>query len=282
MKTIMVIGAGFMGAGIAQVCIQNKYQVILSDVEKNVLDKAKDSIAWSLDKLFQKGLIKEEPGIISERLSTTRELATEHEPFLVIEAVFEDESLKKKILTKMEPLVKKTTMIATNTSSIPVTRLGSCLEFPERFIGLHFFGPVPFMGLVEVVQGKQTSDKIFAAGLDFIKTLKKHPVAVKKDIPGFVMNRVFAAAFRECQELVSKGIATPEDIDAGMRLGYGWNKGPFQIADNAGLDTIARIGRSMKSMDETHLYSDSGLIEDMVAKGKLGRKNLRGFYRYDS
>jgi len=282
MKTIMVIGAGFMGAGIAQVCIQKSYRVILSDEKKSILDKAEESISWSLEKLFQKGVIKEEPEQVLERLSKIREIEAAQEASIVIEAVFEDETLKKNILTKLEPLIKKTTMVATNTSSIPITRLGSCLKFPERFLGLHFFGPVPFMGLVEVVKGKKTSDKFFTAGMDFIKTLKKHPVAVKKDIPGFVMNRVFAAAFRECQELVSKGIATPEDIDTGMRLGYGWNKGPFQIADNAGLDTIARIEKSMKSLKEDHLYSDSGLVDTMVAKGKLGKKSLNGFYRYDS
>jgi len=198
-----------------------------------------------------------------------------------VEAVFEDVDLKKQLLEALEPQVRADTIIGTNTSSIPVTQLASFLKKPGRFIGLHFFGPVPFMGLVEVVRGEQASDSVYAQGMAFIKSLGKHPVGVQKDIPGFVMNRVFSAAFRECQELVEKGVATPEDIDAGMRLGYGWNKGPFEIVDNAGLDTVLRIQKSMKAMGESFLYSDSSILENRVKQGKLGRKTNEGFYRYD-
>ncbi len=285
MKKIMVIGAGFMGSGIAQVCIQCGYQVILSDVEKTMLERAKKNIIWSLEKLNQKGKIKESVDVVLERLELVEGIKVDAKTganlFLVVEAVFEDLDLKKSLLEELEPQVGKETIIATNTSSIPVSQLASFLTKPERFVGLHFFGPVPFMGLVEVVKGEQTSDDVYASGIEFIKNIGKHPVGVQKDIPGFVMNRVFSAAFRECQELVAKGIASPEDIDAGMRLGYGWNKGPFEIVDNAGLDTVGRINRSMKSMNETYLFSESTLVEDMVAKGKLGRKTNEGFYRYD-
>lgn len=281
MKTIMVIGAGFMGAGIAQVCLQSRYRVILSDLEKTTLEKAEASIAWSLGKLLQKGRITEPVESILQRLETTQGLDTDQDLLWVIEAVYEEERLKHQILTEVEKRIKPHTLVATNTSSIPVSRLASSLAHPDRFVGLHFFGPVPFMGLVEVVRGESTSQQAFDQGIEFVKTLGKHPVGVQKDIPGFVMNRVFAAAFRECQELVARGIATPEDIDAGMRLGYGWNKGPFEIADNAGLDTFMRVGKSMKALGENHLYSDAGLIEEMVAQGKLGRKSLQGFYRYD-
>lgn len=281
MKTVMVIGAGFMGAGIAQVCIQNGFQVILSDLEKKVLEKAEAGIAWSLGKLHRKGRIKEPVESVLNRLETSQGLDTDKELLWVIEAVYEDEALKQEILTQVEARIEPHTLLATNTSSIPVSRLASSLAHPYRFVGLHFFGPVPFMGLVEVVRGELTSEQTFDQGMAFVKSLGKHPVGVQKDIPGFVMNRVFAAAFRECQELVARGIATPEDIDAGMRLGYGWNKGPFEIADNAGLDTFMRVGKSMKALGETHLYSDAGLIEQMVAQGKLGRKSLQGFYRYD-
>lgn len=281
MKTIMVIGAGFMGAGIAQVCIQKGYRVILSDLEQTTLEKAQASIAWSLGKLLEKGRITEPVESVLQRLETTQGLDTDQDLLWVIEAVYEEEPLKQQILTEVEKRIKPHTLVATNTSSIPVSRLAKFLVHPDRFVGLHFFGPVPFMGLVEVVRGESTSQQAFDQGIEFVKTLGKHPVGVQKDIPGFVMNRVFAAAFRECQELVAQGIATPEDIDAGMRLGYGWNKGPFEIADNAGLDTFMRVGKSMKALGETHLYSDVGLIEEMVAQGKLGRKSLQGFYRYD-
>ena len=136
------------------------------------------------------------------------------------------------------------------------------------------------MGLVEVVKGRQTSLEIFEQGIQFVKSLGKTPVKVQKDLPGFVMNRIFSAAFRECVELVSDGIVTPEDIDLGMRLGYGWNIGPFEIADNAGLDTFARVSESMLALGEDHLVAKSDLIKKMVAEGRLGKKVGQGFYRY--
>jgi 3-hydroxybutyryl-CoA dehydrogenase len=281
MKTVMVIGAGFMGTGIAQVCIQNGYRVILSDVEDAALRKAETALEWSLKKLHQKGWIKEPVDAVRKRLETMHGLKPTKEVSWVIEAVYEEEALKKKIFAEVEDAVGKDALFATNTSSIPITRLAASLDQPDRLVGLHFFGPVPFMGLVEVVRSAFTSGPVFREGVRFAESLGKHAVCVEKDIPGFVMNRVFAAAFRECQELVADGVATPEDIDVGMRLGYGWNIGPFEIADNAGLDTFLRVGQSMKSLGQNHLYSDSGLIENMVADGKLGRKSGEGFYRYD-
>lgn len=281
MKKIMVIGAGFMGTGIAQVCIQSGYDVVLSDVEPKALEKAKKAVDWSLAKLESKGRLAEPLDTISNRLELVEGIVADDTVDLVMEAVFEDVDLKKQLLEKLEPQVRKDTIIGTNTSSIPVSKLASFLEKPERFVGLHFFGPVPLMGLVEVVKGDLTKDSVFELGMDFIRKLGKHPVGVKKDVPGFVMNRVFAAAFKECQDLMDKGIATPEDVDAGMRLGYGWNIGPFEIVDNAGLDTVLRINKSMKAMGETCLYSDATILEEYVADGKLGRKANEGFYRYD-
>ena len=137
-----------------------------------------------------------------------------------------------------------------------------------------------FMGLVEVIKGKKTSDEVFNQGVEFVKSLGKTPVKVHKDIPAFVMNRIFGAAFRECVELVADGIASPEDIDVGMRLGYGWNIGPFEIADNAGLDTFARVGESMLALGADHLVARPDLIKKMVADGRLGKKVGKGFYRY--
>jgi 3-hydroxyacyl-CoA dehydrogenase len=147
-------------------------------------------------------------------------------------------------------------------------------------LGLHFFGPVPFMGLVEVVKGEQTGDNVFEAGVDFITSLDKTPVRVKRDIPGFVMNRIFSAAFREAVDLVSDGIVSPEDVDAGMRLGYGWNVGPFEVADNAGLDTFVLVGQSMAELGEENLVTKSNLLQKMIEQGRLGKKVGKGFYRY--
>jgi 3-hydroxyacyl-CoA dehydrogenase len=280
MTTVLVIGAGFMGSGIAQVCAQTGYQVILMDVNKGALEKAVGGIKWSLDKFFSKGFLKEAPELCLERITTVTDLNASAEADWVIEAAFEDESLKNEIFERLDRLIPSHIPLATNTSSIPISRLAEFTRTPERVLGLHFFGPVPFMGLVEVIKGKKTSEEVFNQGVEFVKSLGKTPVKVRKDIPGFVMNRIFGAAFRECVDLVADGIATPEDIDIGMRLGYGWNIGPFEIADNAGLDTFARVGESMLALGENHLVAKSDLIVQMVKDGRLGKKVGERFYRY--
>jgi 3-hydroxybutyryl-CoA dehydrogenase len=280
MTTVMVIGAGFMGSGIAQVCAQTGYRVILMDVDKGAVEKAVGKIKWSLEKFFSKGFLKESPELCLERISIATDLNPTAEADWVIEAAFENEDLKKEIFEELDRLAPSNIPLATNTSSIPISRLAEITRTPERVLGLHFFGPVPFMGLVEVIKGAKTSDEIFSRGAEFVKSLGKTPVKVQKDIPGFVMNRIFGAAFRECVDLVADGIASPEDIDLGMRLGYGWNIGPFEIADNAGLDTFARVGETMLALGEEHLVAKSDLILKMVEEGRLGKKVGKGFYRY--
>jgi 3-hydroxybutyryl-CoA dehydrogenase len=198
----------------------------------------------------------------------------------VIEAALEVEDLKHEIFQELDRVAPLKTPLASNTSSIPITQIAMATQHPERVVGLHFFGPVPLMGLVEVVKGKKTSLEVFERGVAFVRSLGKTPVRVQRDIPCFVMNRIFSAAFREAVDLVSQGVVSPEDVDVGMRLGYGWNAGPFEIADNAGLDTYVLIGQSMKASGEESLVSNSGLIERMVEEGRLGRKAGKGFYRY--
>jgi 3-hydroxybutyryl-CoA dehydrogenase len=281
MENVMVVGAGFMGAGIAQVCAQSGYRVFLMDADPDGLEKALGNITWSVEKLASKGLLKETPGTILERIFLETDLEKASQVQWCIEAVYEDEELKLKIFEDLDQRVPADTPLASNTSSIPITRLAQITQNPARVLGLHFFGPVPFMGLVEVVRGEKTSEEIFNRGAEFVQTLGKTPVKVNKDIPGFVMNRIFGAAFRECVDLVADGIASPEDIDVGMRLGYGWNVGPFEIADNAGLDTFVRVGRSMQALGEENLVAKSDLILKMVEEGRLGRKVGRGFYDYD-
>jgi 3-hydroxybutyryl-CoA dehydrogenase len=280
MTTVVVIGAGFMGSGIAQVCAQTGYRVILMDVDKGAVEKAVGKIKWSLEKIFSKGFLKESPELCLERISIATDLNPAAEADWVIEAAFENEDLKKEIFEELDRLAPSNIPLATNTSSIPISRLAEITRNPERVLGLHFFGPVPFMGLVEVIKGEKTSDEVFNQGVELVKSLGKTPVQVHKDIPGFVMNRIFGAAFRECVDLVAAGIASPEDIDVGMRLGYGWNIGPFEIADNAGLDTFARVGETMLALGEDHLVAKSDLVMKMVKDGRLGKKVGEGFYRY--
>ena len=280
MENVMVVGAGFMGSGIAQVCAQTGYTVYLMDVDQEALNKALAGIIWSLEKFSSKGMLKDPPQKVLERITIVSDLSKAADVAWVIEAAFEELALKEQLFEELDRLVSADTPLATNTSSIPITRLARATKRPEKILGLHFFGPVPFMGLVEVIRGEKTSDKVFNRGVEFVKSLGKTPVKVHKDIPGFVMNRIFGAAFRECVDLVADGIASPEDIDIGMRLGYGWNIGPFEIADNAGLDTFARVGESMLALGEDHLVAKSDLIVKMVKEGRLGKKVGQGFYRY--
>ena len=280
MENVMIVGAGFMGSGIAQVCAQTGFGVYLMDVDKEALNKAIAGIKWSLEKFASKGFLKESPQQVLDRITLVNDLKKAADVAWVIEAAFEEQALKEQLFKQLDRLVSAETRLATNTSSIPITRLARVTKRPERVMGLHFFGPVPFMGLVEVIKGEKTSEDVFNQGVEFVKSLGKTPVKVHKDIPGFVMNRIFGAAFRECVDLVADGIASPEDIDVGMRLGYGWNIGPFEIADNAGLDTFARVGESMLALGEDHLVAKSDLIVQMVREGRLGKKVGNGFYRY--
>ncbi len=280
MEKILIVGAGFMGSGIAQVAAQAGYQVYLMDIQVVITDKALKDIRWSVEKFDAKGLLKGSSEEVLARISPEKDLSIASEADWVIEAALEVEELKREIFQELDRVSRPETPLATNTSSIPITRLAENTRRPERVLGLHFFGPVPMMGLVEVIKGEKTSLEIFERGVTFVQSLGKTPVRVQRDIPGFVMNRIFSAAFREAVDLVDQKIVSPEDVDVGMRLGYSWNAGPFEIADNAGLDTCARVGQAMRTLGVGHLSPNSNLIERMVAEGRLGRKTGKGFYRY--
>ena len=280
MQRVLVVGAGFMGAGIAQVCAQAGHQVSLMDVKPQALDRAMEGMKTSVGKLASKGLLSDDPGAVLARVTPVDSLEIATSADWVLEAALEIESLKLELFAELDHLAKPGTPLASNTSSIPISRLAAATSHPQRVLGLHFFGPVPLMGLVEVVKGDKTSDEVFERSMDFIRALGKHPVRVGRDIPGFVMNRVFAAAFREAVDLVATGVTTPEDLDAGMRLGYGWAAGPFEVVDNAGLDTFVLIDRFLQSMGETDLVARCDLVEKMAEQGRLGRKVGKGFYDY--
>jgi len=254
MKTVLIVGAGFMGSGIAQVCARADYRVHLMDIKPEVLEKAEKQIRWSLEKFVAKGTLQESPEKVLERIVMESNLESAAAADWIIECAPEIAELKGDIFQELDGLAPVATPLATNTSSIPITRIAKSTRNPGRVLGLHFFGPVPLMDLVEVVKGEKTSPEVFEKGVDFVRSLGKTPVRVHRDIPGFVMNRVFSAAFREAVDLVDKGVVSVVDVDIGMRLGYGWSSGPFEVADNAGLDTFLLVREFMKSEKEEHLF----------------------------
>jgi len=269
-----------MGCGIGQVCAQAGYRVHLMDIKAEVLDKAMGEIQWSLGKLGSKGLLKDSPQTVLDRITPEKDLSSAAEVGRVIEAAFETVHLKLEIFKELDRLAAPETPLASNSSFIPPTRIAQATKHPERVLGLHFFGPVPLMRMVEVIKGEKTSREAFEAGVAFVQSLGHTPIRVQKDIPGFALNRIFSAAFREAVNLVADGVATPEDIDVGMELGYGWNVGPFVIADNSGLDTQVLIGQTMAALGLEGFAPRSDLIPQMVKEGRLGRKAGKGFYRY--
>jgi 3-hydroxybutyryl-CoA dehydrogenase len=284
MERVFVVGAGFMGAGIAQVAAQAGYAVGLWDERADALSGAMAEIGRSLGRLAAKGRLAEPVDAVLARIQPAAGLGDAANADWVIEAVFEDPGLKKKLFQTLETVIPDTAILASNTSSIPITRLATACRRPERVVGLHFFGPVPLMGVVEVVKAAETSQDVFEKASEFVRSLGKAPLRVTRDIPMFVLNRVFTAAFNEACDLVADGVATPEDVDMGLKLGFGWNAGPFEIADNAGLDTLVRIMSFTGSLSEDRLKPGPGadLIRSMVQEGRLGRKSGRGFYRYEN
>lgn len=280
MENVLVVGAGYMGCGIGQVCAQAGYRVHLMDIKAEALDKAMSEIRWSLEKLGSKGLLKDSPEVIFGRVTPEHDLTSASKAQWVIEAAPETVDLKLELFGELDFLASPETPLASNSSWIPPTRIAQATKHPERVLGLHFCGPVPLMGLVEVIKGEKTSTEVYEASMAFVHSLGKTPIQVRKDIPGFVINRIFSAAFKEAVDLVADGVATAEDVDTGMELGYGWNAGPFVIIDNSGLDTQVLIGETMAALGLEHLNPRSDLVWQMVNDGRLGRKVRRGFYRY--
>ena len=280
MDNVLVIGAGFMGGGIAQVVAQGGYTVYVQDINPESLERTMAQIKWSTEKLASKGRIKDTAKAVQERINVVKDLSIAPKCQWVIEVVFEDEKMKQDLFKDLDAACPVETILASNTSSIPITRLASLTRHPERVVGLHFFGPVPMMRLVEVIKGEKTSDAVFKKSVDLINSIGQYPVKVMKDIPGFIMNRVSGVAFREALYLVENGIATVEDVDKGMHFGFNWNIGPFEIADNAGIDTYVRVGKSFAALGAGDIAAASPLMEKMLKAGRLGRKVGKGFYDY--
>jgi 3-hydroxybutyryl-CoA dehydrogenase len=277
---VAVIGGGTMGNGIAQVCAQGGHTVVLSDVDGAALERARTQIDRSLGKLAEKGKIPaDDRTAILGRIEFTPDLADVTAADLVVEAVVEKFEVKRELFAELDRITKPATILASNTSSISITRLGAATKRPDKVIGMHFMNPVPLMALVEVIRGQATSDETTRAVMDLSRALGKTPVEVN-DFPGFVSNRVLMPMINEAIFAVYEGVAKPEAIDEVMKLGMNHPMGPLTLADFIGLDVCLAILEVLHEGLGDPKYRPCPLLKRMVAAGWLGRKSGRGFYTY--
>lgn len=275
-----VVGAGQMGNGIAHVFALHNYNVILYDVSQNQLDKALKIIEENLRRQAKKAIIDESQiNSTLKNIKSTTNLNDVSEVEFCIEASPENESLKLELFSKLDSIIKKGSIIASNTSSISITKLGFQTKRPDKVIGMHFMNPVPVMELVEVIRGIVTSEETYNTVLDLARDLGKNP-ALSKDYPGFIVNRVLIPMINEAIYAYFEGIASIEDIDKGMKLGTNQPMGPFVLADFIGLDTVLAIQNVLYEGFKDSKYRPCPLLVKMVEAGYLGRKSGKGFYDY--
>jgi len=279
-QTIGVIGAGTMGNGIAQACAVSGLSVVMVDIDDAAVQRGLATVSGSLDRLVKKDkLTPEAKAAAMARIQGSTDYAALQPAQLVIEAATENEGLKRKILAQLDALLPAETLVATNTSSISITKLAAATQRPDRFIGMHFFNPVPMMALVEVIRGLQTSDATHDAVFAMAKALGKTPITVK-NAPGFVVNRILVPMINEAFFVLAEGLASAEDIDAGMKLGTNQPIGPLALADMIGLDVCLAVMNVYVEEYADSKYRPAPLLKEMVAAGWLGRKNGRGVYTY--
>ncbi|MEY3603031.1 MAG: 3-hydroxybutyryl-CoA dehydrogenase [Pseudomonadota bacterium] len=279
-RSIGIIGAGTMGQGIAQVCAQAGFDVVLQDIAGAALEKARHGIANQLDRQIKKQTLDEaEKAQMLARVSTATELEALAQADVIIEAATEQEGLKRSILKSIDAIAKPQAILASNTSSISITALAASSTRPERFVGMHFFNPVPVMQLVEIISGLQTSDSVAQTVAALARVLGKTPIGVKNSA-GFVVNRLLCPMINEAVFALQEGLASAEEIDAGMRLGCNHPIGPLALCDMIGLDVELAVMEVLYQAFNDSKYRPAPLLKEMVAAGRLGRKTGWGFYRY--
>lgn len=280
-QKVMVVGSGLMGSGIAQVCAQAGLQVFLHDVSKDVLAQATKNIGWSVGKFIQKGKLSEDIDSIMARIRLITDLNDGKEVDLAIEAVYERLELKQDVFRNIDKNCPPDTLIASNTSAIPITELAAVTNRPDKVLGLHFFSPVPMMQAVEVIKGAGTVDETVRTGRDFVLQIGKEPIMVNRDVAGFVINRINFPSTIEAMNLVEQGVASVEDIDKGLRLAAGRPMGIFETGDMVGLDVTYGAMKAMYAETGDPRWYPPLLLRRKVKAGHLGRKTGKGWYEYN-
>jgi 3-hydroxybutyryl-CoA dehydrogenase len=278
-KKVGVLGCGLMGSGIAQVSATAGYDVTVLEAEQRFLDKGFANIEKSLAKFAEKGNLKEAPQTVRARLKGTLNKQDLADCDIIIEAIIENVAEKRKMFAELDGIVKKDAVFATNTSSISVTEVMAATKRPERFIGLHFFNPVPLMKLVEVVRTIASSDDVVETAVEFGKSVGKVPVRTS-DKPGFIVNRLLVPYLLDAIRAYEEGVGSIEDIDNAMKLGCGYPMGPFTLLDFVGLDTTYYITHVMFDEFKERRFASPTLLKRLVLAGWYGRKSGKGFYDY--
>lgn len=280
-KKPFVIGAGIMGAGIGQLCAQKGYDVIVSDISDEIIDKARNKVTKGLQRRIEKGKISQEDmDSVLSRINWATDLELAKDSDFVIEAVLENIDLKKEIFQKLDALCSAGTIMATNTTALSVSEIAAATSRPEKIIGMHFFNPAVIMKLVEIIRGDQTADETVDATKEFAEKLGKVPVVTFKEAPAGIVSRVLAGLLNEAAAVFADGIASPEDIDEAMKLGAGLPMGPLALIDLIGLDIHLAKMETLYEKLKDERYKPLEIIRQMVAEGRLGKKSGEGFYKY--
>jgi 3-hydroxybutyryl-CoA dehydrogenase len=282
MSTVMVVGAGLMGSGIAQVSAVAGHEVVLRDIDDAALSRGRSSIEASLGKCAQKGALSADDAEAAlGRITTTTDLDAVAKADIVVEAVIEKVDLKSELFAELDRLAPQGAILATNTSAIPITRIAAATSRPESVVGTHFFSPVPMMKLCELVRGLKTSDETLSAARAWAEGIGKTCIVVNRDVAGFVTTRIITALVNEAIWLVESGVATAEDVDIACRLGFGHAMGPLATADLTGIDVMRNATLSVYNETANPKFYPPELLTRMTASGDLGRKSGRGFYTYE-
>lgn len=277
---LFVAGAGLMGAGIAQTAIANGFEVTLREVDDALVSRGVENIRKRLASQVAKGrMVAGDRDAALERLHPTTSLEAAGRADFVIEAITENVDLKRELFKRLDGICRPDTILASNTSSIPITRLAAATRRPDKVIGMHFFNPVPMMDLLEIIRGRETSDATLAAALELGRQLKKTPIT-SLDYPGFIVNRMLVPYLNEAIWAYMQGVGTREDIDTGARLGLHYPMGPLELLDFVGLDTHMYICDVLYEGLKDPKFAAPPLLRQMVEAGHHGRKSGRGFYRY--